>query len=92
MKGHTTPVTIKLKSFFGADGSDNTPHKRGIKTSDRCREKVVIVSFKRERNAVRACREIDKTGQVAIQRRVLDAPTEESRRAAIKSILDRKFP
>jgi len=26
------------------------------------------------------------------QRRVLDAPTEESRRAAIKSILDRKFP
>ena len=34
MKGVTKPVTIKLQSYFGADGSDNSPHKRLIKTSD----------------------------------------------------------
>jgi len=34
MNGATKPVTIKLQSYFGADGSDNTPHKRLIKTSD----------------------------------------------------------
>jgi hypothetical protein len=32
--GAAKPVTIKLQTYFGADGSDNTPHKRAIKTSD----------------------------------------------------------
>jgi hypothetical protein len=31
--GKTTPVTIKLQTYFGAEG-DSTPHKRAIKTSD----------------------------------------------------------
>lgn len=33
MNGTTKPLTIKLQTYFGA-GSDSTPHKRAIKTSD----------------------------------------------------------
>lgn len=33
MNGESTPLTIKLQTYFGAD-TDQTPHKRAIKTSD----------------------------------------------------------
>jgi len=33
MNGESTPLTIKLQSYFGAD-TDQAPHKRAIKTSD----------------------------------------------------------